>query len=392
MPDSTDRVSMSRGAALLFGAGATLVALSLLLPHRDDEAQAGLLVPVVLAYVAAAALLAAPGRFAPGVLSALLAFGSVLVAVCVAFGGPAGGVYAFMYVWVALYAAAFFSAPVTAAHVGWATASYAAVLVAGGDVRPPATAWMMAAGTSAVAAALILGLTRELRARAADLAAVTGLANEIGSASEVSPETVAGRICDGVRSSTGALAVVLLKETSEGDALHALGVAGSRSDAAPFQQPEGIIALDEAYRTGRSQQLGGGGGVTGIVEPVRREGRVAGLLVVVWARPRRQLSARVQQSVALFAGEAGVALQRIAHQDRDRERRALELNDEIVQGLVVAMYALRDGRVEMGERAVDETLDRARALVDSQLHELHGSDAPEPGSLRLHRPRPDDQG
>jgi signal transduction histidine kinase len=86
--------------------------------------------------------------------------------------------------------------------------------------------------------------------------------------------------------------------------------------------------------------------------------------------------------VALFAAEAGVALERIAHQTHDRERRALELNDEIVQGLVVAKYALRNGRVEMGEKAVDETLDRARALVESQLQELHGAEPPEPGTLR----------
>jgi hypothetical protein len=48
----------------------------------------------------------------------------------------------------------------------------------------------------------------------------------------------------------------------------------------------------------------------------------------------------------------------------------------------VAKYALRDGRVEIGEKAIAETLDRARALVDGQLESLHGTDAPEPGTLR----------
>ena len=122
---------------------------------------------------------------------------------------------------------------------------------------------------------------------------------------------------------------------------------------------------------------------------MRRDGRVAGLLIVVWARPRRRVGTRARDTISLFAAEAGVALERIAHQTRDRERRALELNDEIVQGLVVAMYALRDGRVEMGERAVDETLDRARALVESQMRDLHGAGAPEPGTLRVRRRRND---
>jgi hypothetical protein len=126
-----------------------------------------------------------------------------------------------------------------------------------------------------------------------------------------------------------------------------------------------------------------GDGISGIVEPVRREGRVRGLLVVVWARPRRMVTARVQESIALFAAEAGVALERIAGQSREKERRALELNDEIVQGLVVAKYALHEGRVEMGEQALEATLDRARALVESQLQDLHGTGAPEPGSLRV---------
>ncbi|MCW2991614.1 MAG: hypothetical protein JWM73_2208 [Solirubrobacterales bacterium] len=379
---------MSRGLALLFGAGATLVVLTLLLPHRGPEAQTGLLIPAGLAYVVVALLLAAPARFSPGALSVNLALGSTLIAVCVGFGGPAGGVYAFMYVWVALYAAAFFSVRMTVAQVAWAAASYAIVLVAPGDVRPPAAAWLMAAGTSAVAAALILGLVRELRARATDLATVTSLANQIGSASEVSADAVAARVCEGVRVSTRAGAVILLEETAEGDGLHAVGEAGSREQAAPFEQPEGILVVDEAYGSGEARELLGAGGVHGIAQPVRRKGRVAGLLIVVWERPLRRVSTRIRESVALFAAEAGVGLERIAHQNRDRERRALELNDEIVQGLVVAMYALRDGRVEMGEQAVDETLDRARALVESQLQDLHGAQAPEPGSLRVRR-RPD---
>jgi hypothetical protein len=389
MPDFTDRVTMARWLAPLFAAGATLVALTLLLPHRDGEAEAGLLVPVALAYGAAALMLAAPERFSRAGLGAMLALGTALIAGCVALGGPAGGVYAFMYVWVGLYAATFFSVPVTLAHVAWAMASYAIVLIAVGDVRPPSAAWLMAAGTSAVTAALILLLTRELQARAADLSAVTSLANEIGSVSEIGGQTVAGRVCDALRSSARASSVVLLEETSDGGGLHVLGASGSKAQAAPFEQPEGVMALDEAYRSGEARELTGDGGVVGSVQPVRRDGRVAGLLVVVWGRPRRRVSTRLRESLALFAAEAGVALERIAHQARDSERRALELNDEIVQGLVVAMYALRDGRVELGKKAVDETLDRARALVDSQLQQLHGEQAPDPGTLRVRRQRED---
>ena len=373
---------MARGLAMLFGAGATLVAITLLLPHKHDEAQLGLLIPAGLAYVVVAVLLSAPRRFSPTVLSVTLAFGSVLVGVCVIYGGPAGAAYAFMYVWVALYAAAFFETRAAIAHLVWAFATYVAVLAISGDVRPPGAQWLMAAGTSAVVTALVLRLTRLLRARSRDQAAVIAIANAIGGSDEVGSATVAHALCAGALASTGASSVVLLGETSDGAALHELGRAGEGED--PFEAPGTVVVLDEAYRSGEPEPLRDDEGkVSGYVVPVRRDGRVAGLLALGWSRPRRIVGTRIEDSIALFASEAGVALERLAHQDRERERRALELNDAIVQGLVVAKYALREGRVEVGEQALDETLDRAKALVDSQLQELHGTLAPEPGSLRV---------
>jgi hypothetical protein len=388
MSASMDRVAMSRGLALLFGAGATLVLITLVLPHGHDEAQLGLLIPAGLAYAVAALLLAAPSRYPPGVLNVILALGTLLIGVCVLYSSRAGPAYAFMYVWVALYAAAFLTLAGAVGHLTWALASYIGVLAISGDVHPPAAMWLMAAGTSTVAAALIFGLTRELRARADDLAAVTALANSLGSASEVSADAVSTAVCEGVLRSTGAVSVVLLEELADGSGLHVAGEAGGAAASAPFATPEGVAVLDRAYRSGAPAELIGprarrhAGTVAGFVQPVLREGRVGGLLKVVWAPPRRRVSSRVSGAVALFAAEAGVALERIARQSRERERRALELNDEIVQGLVVAKYALRDGRVEIGEKAIAETLDRARALVDGQLESLHGADAPEPGTLR----------
>lgn len=373
---------MARGLALLFGAGATLVAATLLLPHRADEASVLLLVPVGLACVTAPALVRWADRCTPALLSLVLAFGTALIALCVVWGGPAGGIYAFMYVWVALYAAAFYSVRATLAHLAWAMVSYAVAMAVTGDVRPPTGAWLMAAGTCTVVAALVLGLTRELRARARDLAAVTGLANEIGSASEVSAQHTAERICDATLRSVGARSVELLEELPDGSGLHELGVAGVPADH--FSDPEAVAVLDRAYRQGCTAALVLPHGQTAVAEPVRRDGTVAGLLVVEWERPRRRrMRARVAESIALFAAEAGIALERIAHQRRDHERRALALNDAIVQGLVVAKYALRGGRVALTEQTLDATLGRVRALVDDQLDELYGARAPEPGSLRV---------
>ncbi len=374
---------MSRGLALLFGAGATLVMITLVLPHDHGEARATLLIPAGLAYVVVGLLLAAPSRFPEPALHAILALGTALVGLCVLFSGRAGAAYAFMFVWVALYASAFFSVRASVAHVVWVGAAYAVALTISGDVHPQGGHWLLAVGTSAVAATLIQALSREVRGRAQDLEAVTDLANELGAASEVSSGLVAVSVCDGVRASTRASAVLLLEEDPGATALHMVGHAGSAAAAATFDEPDGVATLDEAYRTGRPARVRRDDGtIAALVQPVLREGRVGGLLAVAWERPRRRLSARVEASVALFAAEAGVALERIVRQSHDRERRALELNDEIVQGLVVATYALRDGRVEIGEKAIAETLDRARALVEGQLESLHGTDAPGPGTLR----------
>jgi hypothetical protein len=50
-----------------------------------------------------------------------------------------------------------------------------------------------------------------------------------------------------------------------------------------------------------------------------------------------------------------------------RARQALELNDDIVQGLVVAKYALEQGRQDEGQRAVEETLKKARLIISDLL-------------------------
>jgi hypothetical protein len=51
----------------------------------------------------------------------------------------------------------------------------------------------------------------------------------------------------------------------------------------------------------------------------------------------------------------------------DLERQALEINDNIVQGLVVAKYLAQRGDTEAAIQAIDETLGRARRLITDQL-------------------------
>jgi AmiR/NasT family two-component response regulator len=55
---------------------------------------------------------------------------------------------------------------------------------------------------------------------------------------------------------------------------------------------------------------------------------------------------------------------------RSRRRQALELHDEVVQGLAVAKLALQLGRQSDSQAAISDTLERARAIVTRELTDL----------------------
>ena len=71
---------------------------------------------------------------------------------------------------------------------------------------------------------------------------------------------------------------------------------------------------------------------------------------------------------------------------KTRERQAIEINDNIVQGLSVAKYSLEQGRDEQSRLAIEDSLKKARELIT----ELLGEDGSEvelgPGDLRRERP------
>jgi hypothetical protein len=59
-----------------------------------------------------------------------------------------------------------------------------------------------------------------------------------------------------------------------------------------------------------------------------------------------------------------------------RQRQALEINDNIVQGLAVAKYQLDRGADDESREAIEETLHKARGLITDLLGDLG------PGDLR----------
>lgn len=68
---------------------------------------------------------------------------------------------------------------------------------------------------------------------------------------------------------------------------------------------------------------------------------------------------------------------------RQRQLRALEINDNIVQGLVEAKLALEMNEQNIGQERLDKTLTKAKNIITDLLGEESPSDAaPQPGGLR----------
>lgn len=362
-----DRATMARGLAALFGAGATLVLITLALPHDASTDDLLVAIPPALAYVVAGLLLAFAGRFSPALLALVTALGTVLITACIAWGGASAAAYPLMYVWVALYAGYFFGVRTIVAELALSAALFAAVLRWRDDIPVPQAHLVMAVGTAVVSAALIAALVRRMRAQRDDLAAVADLANGI---TDLAVQGVA--ICRQVLRSTGADLAALVEPAPDGEGLRVVVREGGEGLAQLQAGLRGGIELSLRGAAPIVLQAGAGGRhrVAGLAQPVLRDGRAVAVLVLAWRRPRRGLSDRAREAAAVFAGQAGVAMERLERLTRERERRALEINDRIVQGLVVAKYALESGETVEARRSVDDTLARARDLVTEQLDEL----------------------
>jgi GAF domain-containing protein len=380
----TDRATMSRGLAFLFAAGASLVGVSLLLPHSRNTDDLSLLIAVGVAFVAAVGLVRFAGQVTVHALEGILMLGTVLITVCVVYGGDSASAYPLMYVWVALYAAYVFSLQAAALQTVFASGACAAGFLLQNDTRAPSVHWLMGAGTIVVAGVLTSSLTRRLRAHQADLATVAQMANE-----SADPIDVGAVTCANLRTSAHADVAALFEEVDDGPGMAITALAGSRETAKVFDDEEVRHAIGVALSFARPQllvdaSLHGGlrGSVVGYAQPVVRDGRAVGVLAVAYARARRVVPERAITASLLFATEASVAMERAQRQAVARERRAIDINDNIVQGLTVAKYAIGQGHVEEGVRAIDDTLRRARQLITDQLTEATaGQGGPRPGDL-----------
>ncbi len=75
----------------------------------------------------------------------------------------------------------------------------------------------------------------------------------------------------------------------------------------------------------------------------------------------------------------------------EARKRALQLNDGVLQQLVVAKLALESGEVAQASGSLESGLDALRSVIDSLLVDSEGAGELEPGSFvreRRKEPRP----
>ena len=142
----------------LFAAGATLAALTVVLPHPAAQNDAGLLAIVANAYAMAALLYLCAVRLPAWSMPLALAWGSTLITGVAYFSAQSPSPLVFFYLWIFLYAAYFLSRRDAALQIGYVGLAYGALLLLH---RPPSGVpawWLVGMGTLLVAAIVIMAM------------------------------------------------------------------------------------------------------------------------------------------------------------------------------------------------------------------------------------------
>lgn len=161
-----DRAVMGRAFSLLYGAGGTLVLVSLPLTSSAGRFLPGMLAPAIIAYSVVGLLLLRAERLPIWFFQALPPFGAILVTMLAySAGDPSFHSYALIYFWVIVSAFYFFAWRQAVPGFVLAAAGYAGALWHHGDADDRVLFWVMGAGTLVVTSVLLA----QLRERIEDL-------------------------------------------------------------------------------------------------------------------------------------------------------------------------------------------------------------------------------
>lgn len=175
-PPAPQQRTISLSGAFLYGSGATLVLISLLV-ERGAHVRFELALPALaIGYLVTAILAAFPELVPVGFFPYLTALGTVLIGVLAYADGSATGAYGLLYVWVALYSFYFYSLRTALVETMGVSLVSAVQLLLTSRVATPFSMWLLTTGTSVIGGLAIRQLVTQVR-RLADHDELTGLAN-----------------------------------------------------------------------------------------------------------------------------------------------------------------------------------------------------------------------
>jgi diguanylate cyclase (GGDEF)-like protein len=157
--------------AVLYGCGATIGALSVILPHPDSFNDEALWSNIALAYAGALICLIGARRWGIGGIYAMVALGVIAVSRATYYSHDPSGFYSVFYVWIGIYVVFFFRRPIALLYLAAVGAAYA-ILLAVEDQNAALARWVTTIGTILLAAFLIDSLFRRVRRMASESAAI----------------------------------------------------------------------------------------------------------------------------------------------------------------------------------------------------------------------------
>jgi diguanylate cyclase (GGDEF)-like protein len=318
---------MARAAGLLFLCGATVGAISVLLPHAGGADDAGLWSNIVIAYLGAIGLLLWGERLPRWCFQVAIAAGTLIITRAIYLSDDPGSYYAAWYVWAGMFTFFFFTRTQGVAHITLIGVCYAAVLLHNpGDSA--AARWVTMVTTLLVAGAFITVLVRRVRDQAAEsardaanLSAVAEVAHRL--AGETDVESTRHAILGAALSITDGDSAALWEPTPEASGLTVsasvgarpgtdvvLFVAGRSGPTHAFSSGESVFIPDFDAAPGPARAAADPATRSCLWEPVLRNEEPVAVLAISWAQPVQDLSESVAAVLALLAGEAGAAMER----------------------------------------------------------------------------------
>lgn len=318
---------MARAAGLLFLCGATVGAISVLLPHAAGADDDLLWTNIVIAYLGAAGLLLWGQRLPRWCYHAALGLGTLLITRAIYLSDDPASYYAAWYVWVGLFTFFFFTRAQAAAHISLIAVCYAAVLLHNpGDSG--AARWVTTVTTLLVAGAFISVLVRRVREQAsesardaANLSAVAAVTHRL--AGETDVDATRRAILEAALSITEGDSAALWEPTPESSGLAVSASVGGRPRTDVVHFVAGRSGPTHAFSSGESVFISDFDAAPEPVraaaepatrsclwEPVLRNAEPIAVLAIGWSEPVENLSDRMAAVLALLAGEAGAAMER----------------------------------------------------------------------------------